>query len=135
MAYYYVYEKLKFKPIVLSRGDNYARYKVRLLEMKESIRLIREAFKQMPEGNATGMPIKLIGPTPKNKIVRISREGPRGEIMFYMVADQQKPYRLSMRTPAFINLAALKYMIKGARFADLYPTIGSLDLVMADVDK
>ncbi len=132
---YYVYKKLNFKPIVLYNGDNFSRYKVRILEIKESIRLIREAFKQMPDGNATGMPIKLINPAPKNKVVRVSREGPRGEIMFYLVADEQRPYRLAMRTPAFINLAALNHIARGNKFANLFPIIGSLDLVMADVDK
>lgn len=105
------------------------------MEMRESIRLIRGAFKKMPDGSALGMPIKLITPNAKNRIVSVSRENPRGEEMMYMVADPQRPYRLSIRAPTFINLAALNHIVKGNRFADLFAILGTLDLVMADVDR
>lgn len=132
---YYVYEKLNFSPKYSSQGDNLARFKVRMQEMGESIRLIRAAFKKIPDGNALGMPIKLITPNAKNRIVTVSRENPRGEEMMYMVADPQRPYRLSIRAPTFINLAALNHMAQGNRFADLFPILGTLDLLMADVDR
>ncbi len=132
---YYVYSKLNFRPQVLTSGDCFARYKVRMMEMKESSRLIREAFKKLPEGNAVGMPIKLIMPAAKNRFVTISRETPRGELFLYLVADPQKPYRLSMRTPSFINLSVLNKLAKGQRLADLFAILGSLDLVIPDVDR
>lgn len=132
---YYVYKELNFNAKYLTKGDNLARYKVRMLEMRESIRIIREAFKNMPEGSAVGLPIKLVSPPPKNRIVTVSRENPRGEEMMYMVADPQKPYRLSIRAPTFINLAALSHIAEGNRFADLFAILATLDLVMADVDR
>ena len=132
---YYVYDKLNFKPQVVSSGDVFARYKVRMLEMKESIRLVREAIRHMPPGDAIGMPIRLIIPAPKNKEVRVYRETPRGELLIYMVAGQQGPYRVSFRSPSFINLAALPEIAKGAHYADLFAILGSLDLVMPDVDR
>ncbi len=132
---YYVYKELGFRPQVLSGGDCFARYKVRMLEMKESIRLVRTALKKMPEGDAIGMPIKLILPAAKNRIVSVSRETPRGELFIYMVADPQKPYRISLRTPSFINLSALNALAKGSRLADLFAILGSLDLVIPDVDR
>lgn len=132
---YYVYKKLNFNAKYQTQGDNFARYKVRMMEMRESIRLIRSALKKMPDGSALGMPIRLISPNAKNRIVSVSRENPRGEEMMYMVADPQRPYRLSIRAPTFINLAALNHIAKGNRFADLFAILGTLDLVMADVDR
>ncbi len=132
---YYIYDKLHFEMKILTRGDNFSRYKMRLLEMRESIRLIREAFKMMPEGDALGMPVKLRMPPTKNKEVWISREAPKGELMMYMVADDQKPYRLAIRSPNFVNLSAIVHMSKGLRLADLFATLGTLDLVMGCVDK
>lgn len=133
---YYVYEKLHFSVKSLDKGDNFSRYRIRIMEMKESIRLIREAFDKMPDsGDMTGMPVKLRSPEPVNRIVSLNRELPRGECLMYMVADSQKPYRLSIRSPSFINLAALSHMAKGHRLADLFAILGSLDLVMGCVDR
>ncbi len=132
---YYVYSKLHFKPKVQTGGDSLARYKVRMLEMKESIRLAKEALNKMPEGDALGMKIKLTSPPVKNSIVTVRREMPRGEGNMYMVADKQKPYRLAIRSGSFANLSALPYMARGHRFADLFAILGSIDVVMADVDK
>lgn len=132
---YYVYDRLKFQAQMRSGGDCFARYKVRVLEIRESLRLVSEALRQMPEGDAIGMPIRLILPNAKNRIVSVSREMPRGECLMYMVADPQRPYRLSIRAPAFINLAALNELTKGCRTADIFAILGSLDLVMGDVDR
>ncbi|MGC8662173.1 MAG: NADH-quinone oxidoreductase subunit D [Candidatus Micrarchaeia archaeon] len=132
---YYVYSKLHFIPQIQVKGDVFSRYKVRMLEMKESIKLIRDAMKSIPEGDALGMPIKLISPEVKESEIIVRRELPRGEGMIFMKTDKQKPYRLSIRSPAFINLSPLRYIAKGAKYADLFAILGSLDLVMADVDK
>ncbi len=134
-APYYVYGKLDFESKVKSEGDCFARYKVRILEMKESVRLVLKALEKMPEGDAIGMPIRLILPNAKNRSVTVSREMPRGECMMYMIADPQKPYRLSIRAPAFINLAAINHIANGCRTADLFAILGSLDIVMGDVDR
>lgn len=132
---YYVYEKLHFNTKFLSEGDNFARYKVRMLEMHESVSVIKHALQTIPEGDAVGQPIKLRSSNPVNRVGIVSRELPRGECAMYMVADPQKPYRLSIRSPSFINLAALSHLARGARFADLFAILGSLDLVMGCVDR
>ncbi len=132
---YYVYNELNFKPQVQNGCDNLARYTVRMLELKESARLIRYAFQKMPAGDALGQPVKLVAPKVQNKVVTVARECPRGEELMYLVAGDQKPYRLAIRSPTFINLAALNQMVRGHRLADLYPTFGTLDLVMGDVDR
>jgi NADH-quinone oxidoreductase subunit D len=132
---YYVYKELNFEPKYQTQGDNFARYKVRMMEMRESIRVIRSALSKIPQGSALGMPIKLISPNAKNRIVTVSRENPRGEETMYMVADPQRPYRLSIRAPTFINLAALNHIAEGCRFADLFAILGTLDLMIADVDR
>lgn len=133
---YYTYDKAKFKIPTGSRGDSYDRYKVRYEEMLQSIKIIRDTLDLMPDkGDALGLPIKLIGPNAKPAPVMISRELPRGEGMIYMIPDKQKPYRISMRSPAFINLAALPKMSENCKFADLFPTLGSIDIVLAELDR
>ncbi len=132
---YYAYSKLYFNPKVMLQGDNFSRYKVRMMEMRESARLVKAAIKAMPDGAATGMPVKLRSPNAVNKVSVVSREVPRGECMMYLVADPQKPYRLSIRSPSMVNLAAISHIAKGARFADLFSIFGTLDVVLGCVDR
>jgi len=132
---YYVYDKLNFRMQTRRDGDSFGRYMVRLLEIRESIRLVREALRKMPAGDAIGMPIRLVMPIPKNMTAVTNRELPRGECMMYLVADKQRPYRLSIRAPNFINLSAIGEMAKGHHTADLFTILGSLDIVMGDVDR
>jgi NADH-quinone oxidoreductase subunit D len=133
---YYVYDKMNFKIPTGRNGDNFDRYRVRYEEMLQSISIVRQALKLMPEeGDVKGLPIKLIGPSAKPDIVVVERELPRGEGIIYMVPDKQRPYRISMRSPTFINLAAIKKLTTNAKFADIFPTLGSLDLVFGEVDR
>lgn len=132
---YYAYEKLYFRPHIKRDGDCFARYKVRMMELHESIRIVRDAFKSLPSGESVGVPIGLAVPEPNKEEVRVSRETPRGEAFIYMVAGRQGPYRLSIRSPSFINLAALGELAKGCRMADLFAILNSLDVVMGDVDR
>lgn len=134
-APYYVYDKMHFDPQVRSDGDCFARYKVRMLEIKESARLVRSVLKEIPEGDAIGMQTRLVLPSAKNRISVVSRELPRGECVMYLVADPQRPYRLSIRSPCFINLAAMREIAKGCRTADLFAILGSLDLNMGCADR
>ncbi|MCL5440756.1 MAG: NADH-quinone oxidoreductase subunit D [Candidatus Marsarchaeota archaeon] len=134
-APYYIYDKISFRTPVRSEGDSYARYRIRYEEIIESINIIRQALDSMPDGDMTGLPLKLIGPAAKPETVVVSRELPRGEGLIYMVPDKQKPYRVSLRSPAFINLAALSHAAKGLKFADLFAVLGSLDVVMAEIDR
>ena len=90
----------------------------------------------MPEsGDVKGMPIKLIGPTAKPDTVIIERELPRGAGVIYMIPDKQRPYRISLRAPTFINLAVTKKLTENIKFADIFPTLGSLDIIFGEVDK
>lgn len=134
---YYVYDKLGFRLQIETGGDCYSRYKVRMDEIRESIRLVREGLQAMPEGDALGMPVRLIGPEPKLKEVIVKRETPRGEGIMYMITDRQRPYRLSIRSPSFINLASLHHITKGRenRLVDLFAIMASVDFVMGDVDR
>lgn len=134
-APYYAYEKLGFRPQTRSEGDCLARYRVRMLELRESARLVKEAFVKMPDGSAVGAPIRPVIPRAVRDVVQVSRETPRGECMLYMVAAAGGPYRLSIRSPSFANLAALREISKGCRTADLFAIVGSLDLVMGEVDR
>jgi NADH:ubiquinone oxidoreductase subunit D len=127
---------VKFKLPIGFKSDSYDRYRVRYEEMFESIRIIRQALDLMPEtGDVKGLPIKLIGPNANPDPVQISRELPRGEGMIYMIPDKQRPARISLRSPAFINLAALAAMSKETKFADLFVIMGSLDIVLAEIDR
>jgi NADH-quinone oxidoreductase subunit D len=135
-APYYVYDKIRFNVPVGSHGDCFDRYRIRYEEMLESIKIIRQALDAMPEkGDLIGMPVKLIGPSANPDPVMTTRELPRGEGMIYMIPDKQRPYRISLRAPTFINLAALPKMAEGFKFADLFPTLGSIDIILAELDR
>ncbi len=132
---YYIYNKLNFNIPTKSGGDSYSRYRVRLDEIFQSIRIIRQALDLMPKGDMIGAPIKLIGPNAKPDTVMVSRELPKGEGIIYMVPDKQKPYRVSIRSPGFVNLAALPKMLEGAKFADIFAVFGSLDVIFGETDR
>ncbi len=132
---YYLYKELNFYASFETKGDCLARYKVRIKEIKTSINLVMSAVNKMPKGDALGMPIKLINPEPKNKEVLVRRELPRGESLMYLVADKQRPYRLGIRSPTFVNLSLTQHLPIGARIADLFPILASLDPVMGDSDR
>ena len=133
---YYIYDKIKFNVPTRSEGDAYARYKVRFEEMRQSISIIRQALDNFPSNeDVVGMPIKLIGPQANPDPVLLSHELPRGEGIIYMIPDKQKPYRIYMRSPTYMNLSLLSHLSKGHKFADLFSILGSLDVIMAEIDK
>mgnify|MGYP001626377466 CR=1 FL=1 len=133
---YYMYGKVNFHVPTGTKGDSYDRYHVRYREMLESISIIRQVLMKMPDsGDALGMPIKLIGPNANPSEVLVKRELARGEGMIYMVPDKQRPYRIALRSPAFANLSVLPVIAKGQKFADLFAILGSLDVVMAEIDR
>ncbi len=135
-APYYVYDRLDFSVPTKALGDCYARYRIRYEEIFQSIRIIRQALDMMPEkGDVVGAPIKLIGPAAKPDVVIVRRELPKGEGIIYMVPDKQKPYRLSIRAPGFVNLAVLPKLLEGAKFADIFAVFGSLDIIFGETDR
>ncbi len=134
-APYGIYDRFEFKIPTGSNGDVYDRYHVRLEEMRESARILRQAVRDIPDG-----PI-LHGK--KNYHVKVptgeaySRvENPKGELGFYVVSDgSSSPYRYHVRSPSFMNLTALESMCLGHTVADVVGILGSLDIVLGEVDR
>jgi NADH-quinone oxidoreductase subunit D len=131
---YGIYGKLAFAVPVATEGDSWARYKVRIAEMRESLAIIRQALDTMPEGPVrTKLPIILKVPAGR-WLGRV--EAARGEIGFFLVGDgTDKPWRVKVRSPNFSNLAALPEIIKGCRVADVVAVLSTLDVVIPCIDR
>ena len=112
----------------------YDRYLVRIAEMRQSLRIVEQALKDLPEGE-TATPKKRKFMPPEGDVYhRI--EAPKGELGFYLVSDgTNHPYRYKIRAPSFVNLQALPYMCKGQKIADVVVVIGSIDITMGEVDR
>ncbi|MDE3061974.1 MAG: NADH-quinone oxidoreductase subunit D [Acidobacteriota bacterium] len=156
---YSSYEKFQFKVPVLPDGDTWARYLVRLDEMRESIKIIQQALDGMPEGAVKADAPKIVLPDREKmktqmealihhfKIVTEGFNVPAGEVYqgiecghgqigFYVVSDgTAKPWRVHMRYPSFATLQALETMCKGGMLADVVAVIGSIDIVLGEIDR
>ena len=131
---YSVYDRFEFEIPVGIDGDSWERYYVRVQEMYQSFSIIEQALEQMPEGPVSVLGRRLIRP-PKGDVY-VRSENPRGEIGVYLVSDgSDKPYRVKVRPPSFCNLSALKYLVKDAWVADAVIILGSLDIVLGEVDR
>ena len=156
---YLEYEQLDFDVIVGTYGDNFDRYAIRLNEIRESIKLVRQIAQRMPPGDYRVQDRK-VTPPPRARIdesmealihhfkiftegfsvpegeVYVAIESPRGEIGCYLVSDgTSKPYRLHIRGPSFVNLQAVPTLIRGGLIADAVAIISSVDPVMGEVDR
>jgi NADH-quinone oxidoreductase subunit D len=153
------YEKFDFDIPVGKNGDVYDRYLVRMLEMEQSLKIVNQALEGMPAGayrvnnpkvapppkwQITGSMEALIhhfklyteGYRPPKGEVFVRTEAPKGELGFYIVSDgTAKPYRMHVRAPSFANLEALPLMIEGCFLADVVAAIGSIDIVLGEVDR
>ncbi len=128
------YEKLEFKEIIDSGGDSWARYVVRMEEMRQSIHIIEQLLDNFPEGE-TRTKIKGILKVPAGEYYQ-RVETARGELGVYMVSDgSAKPYRLKYRTPCFSNLGAVNAIGKGLKLGDLMAAMATIDLVIPDMDR
>jgi NADH-quinone oxidoreductase subunit D len=137
-APYSSYEDFDVRVPVETAGDCYARYRVRMAEFRESIRLVRQALDGLPEGPISSRPgVKSVGQVRIPKGEGYSRiEGARGEVGCYLVADGgPKPYRLKWRGASFSNLAVLPHIIPGHKVADVVAIMGSVDPVFGEVDR
>ncbi len=116
-------------------GDCWDRFWVRVIEMRESVKIIRQALQQLPkEGNVHEALPKKIRP-PKGSIYRRT-ESPRGDLGFYIMSDgSNKPYRLKMRSPAFTALSVLDEIARGWMISDVLAVLGSLDIVLGEIDR
>jgi len=132
---YSVYDRFAFEVPVGLDGDCWDRHWVRVQEMYQSMQIIVQALKQMPEGPVTSsLGRRLIRPPAGEVYVRA--ENPRGEIGVYLVSQgADRPYRLKVRPPSFCNLSALKRLLKDAWVADSVVILGSLDIVLGEVDR
>lgn len=153
------YEKFQFKVPILTEGDVWARYLVRMQEMYESVKIAQQALDGLPEGRITADAPKIVLPdreqmkTQMESLIhhfKIVTEGfavpagqvyqavesPRGEMGYYVVSDgTAKPYRVHMRNPSYATLQALETMCKGKLLADVVAVIGSIDIVLGEIDR
>ncbi|MDQ1396790.1 MAG: NADH-quinone oxidoreductase subunit [Acidimicrobiaceae bacterium] len=156
---YQFYDQLDFDVVVGTYGDAFDRYAIRLNEMRESIKLVRQILELMPQGDYR-IQDKKVTPPPRSRIdesmealihhfklftegfrvpegeVYVAIESPRGELGCYLVSDgSAKPYRLHIRGPSFVNLQCLPVMMRGGLVADAVAIISSVDPVMGEVDR
>jgi NADH-quinone oxidoreductase subunit D len=131
---YSAYSDFQFEIPVGENGDTYDRYLVRMEEMKQSAIIIEQALDGLPEGPVMAKVPKIIKP-PVGDVYH-SIEAPKGELGVYMVSDGTgKPYRMRIRPPSYINLQSLKRMAVGHLVADVVALIGTLDIVLGEVDR
>ncbi len=131
---YEIYDRLDFDIPTQEEGDVYARYLVRMEEMNQSLRILRQCVDQLPSGPFIGKVPKRLK-APKGELYHAT-ESPRGEFGFYIYSDGgTQPARVKIRAPSFINLQALPVLIRGALLADVVAVIGSIDIVLGEVDR
>jgi len=158
-APYSAYDEFDFKVAVGQNGDVYDRYLVRLVEMRESLKIVRQALEGLPDGPVIVDDPKIAFParerlsrdmesvihhfklvsegfSPPEGEVYVSIEAPKGELGFYVVSDGgPNPYRVKVRAPSFVNLQALPKMAEGRLLADLVAVVGSIDIVLGEIDR
>ena len=131
---YEVYDTVAFDEVLETAGDSFARYMVRVKEMNQSIRIIEQLIDTIPEGEHQAK-TKAVLKLPKGEFyTRV--ETARGEFGVYIVSEGgTTPYRIKFRSPGFSNLSALEHMANGSKIGDLMATMGTLDLVIPDIDR
>ncbi len=131
---YEIYDRVNFDIPIGSIGDNYDRFVVRIMEMRESIKIIEQCVQQIEKGEVrTKVPLVIRAPI-GDAYSRI--EAPKGELGFYLVSDGSiAPYRCKIRSPSFINLTILRDILVGWNLADLIVSFGSIDVNMGEVDR
>lgn len=130
---YEIYDELDWHMCVRDDCDVYARYRVRMDEMRESVNIVRECLKKMPKSG----PIRVKPPRTAPVGTGMARmEDPRGESLMYVIGDgTDKPYRLKVRSPFFVTLSAAPVMVKGFKVADVPSIMGMLDVCMGETDR
>jgi NADH-quinone oxidoreductase subunit D len=131
---YEVYDKVSFDEIIETGGDSFSRYLVRVKEMRQSIRIIEQLIDNIPEGDIQAK-TKAVLKLPKGEFyTRV--ETARGELGVYIVSEGgTTPYRIKFRSPGFSNLSALDHISRGCKIGDLMAIMGTLDLVIPDIDR
>jgi len=153
------YGKFKFDVPISQEGDCWARYEIRLIEMRESVKIIQQALDGMPEGPVKADAPKIVLPDREKMKTQMEAlihhfkivtegfavpagevyqgiESPRGQMGYYVVSDgTAKPYRVHMRNPSFATLQAIDTMARGRSISDLVAVIGSIDIVLGEIDR
>jgi NADH-quinone oxidoreductase subunit D len=133
---YGIYDRFDFKVPLGEHGDTYDRYMIRVLEMRESVKILRQAIKTIPAGPVMDPKAKLRGFRPKAGEAYGRIEAPKGELGFYLISDgSPNPFRYRIRPPSFINLTALEDLCLGQLIADVVVILGSVDIVLGEVDR
>jgi len=131
---YESYKNFDFEIPTGLNGDTYDRYLVRIEEMRQAVRIIRQAVDGLPSGPIMAKVPKVIKPAVGE--VYHSIEAPKGELGYFIVSDgSTQPYRIRVRPPSFVNLQALDKMVRGLLVADVVAVIGTLDIVLGEVDR
>lgn len=133
---YGIYNRFNFRVPLGDHGDVYDRYMIRLLEMRESLTILRQALKDIPVGPVMDPKAKIRGFRPKPGEAYGRIEAPKGELGFYLISDGgPNPYRYRVRPPSLINLTILEDMCLGQNVADVVLIFGSVDIVLGEVDR
>ncbi|MFC1934715.1 NADH-quinone oxidoreductase subunit D [Chloroflexota bacterium] len=131
---YSIYDRFEFDIPTGSVGDCYDRFQVRMREMRQSLRIVEQAVKDIPQGPVKADIPHLIRPPTGEAYAHI--EAPKGELGFYLVSDGSiAPYRCHIRPTSLINLTALRDMVRGWKVADLIAIFGSIDICLGEVDR
>jgi NADH-quinone oxidoreductase subunit D len=131
---YSVYDRFDFDVPTQESGDCYDRYRQRVEEMRQSLRIIEQAMAQIPSGPVKAEVPHLIRPPVGEAYARL--ECPKGELGFYLVSDNSvAPYRCHIRPPSLINLTALRDMVRGWKVADVIIIFGSIDITVGEIDR
>jgi NADH-quinone oxidoreductase subunit D/NADH-quinone oxidoreductase subunit C/D len=132
---YSIYDRFDFNVVSRTEGDMYARYLVRIDEMRESLKILGQALKQIPAGPIlSGKPQYQVKIQPGEAYGRV--EAPKGELGYYVVSNgKPNPYRYHVRAPSFINLTSLEMMCVGEKIADFVAILGAVDIVLGELDR
>ncbi len=131
---YGVYPELEFDVPIGSTGDTWDRYMVRMEEMRQSARMIEQLLDGIPEGEISGKVPRVLRPAEGEMYSCV--ESPRGELGIHLVSDgSDKPYRMKVRSPALYNLSVVDELLPGCKIADVVAVVGSLDIVLGEIDR
>ena len=133
---YGIYNRFKFRVPLGDHGDVFDRFMIRILELRESLKILEQALKDIPGGPVMDPKAKLRGFRPKPGEAYGRIEAPKGELGFYLISDgSPNPYRYRVRPPSLINLTVLEDMCLGQNVADVVLIFGSVDIVLGEVDR
>ena len=134
--HYGFYDRFPFRVPLGDHGDVYDRYMIRVLEMRESVKILDQALRDLPEGPIVDPKAKQRGLKPKAGEAYGRIESPKGELGFYLISDgSANPYRYRVRPPSLINLTILEDLCLGQTVADAVVILGSVDIVLGEVDR